>query len=194
MAKEIEEYKQKMEKLEEEVAHYKVNMNNVSEFWARAFEIQDEISTIQRLMYVNLYEFHNHVTQSLTYLKKVKDKKVVLYGIQLSMDELKKCQAEEKGLQEDLPRVTEWECRCNYASLENYQATSRSLEKDIIGSINNYKHLLVVVEKVLEICHIPPIEDMGSPRIIIDVPNKLEESMRGKRITIVMTLRISKRS
>jgi hypothetical protein len=67
-------------------------------------------------MYTNLKEFQDHATQFLTYLENVKDKKVVLYGVQLSMDELKKWQAEEKDAPKDFPRMIEKENQLNYAS------------------------------------------------------------------------------
>jgi hypothetical protein len=54
MTKEIEEYRQMVEKMEQEVAHYKVDMTRLFEFKSCAFELQDELNTIQRIMYTNL--------------------------------------------------------------------------------------------------------------------------------------------
>jgi hypothetical protein len=56
---------------------------------------------------------------------------------------------------DDFPRMTQRECHCNYASLENYKATSTSLEKDDTTSVNNCKCLHLDAEKVTEICHLP---------------------------------------
>jgi hypothetical protein len=58
-------------------------------------------------MYANLQEFQNHVTQFLTYLEDVKDKMVVLYGVQLNIDELKKWKVEEKYALEEFSRMVE---------------------------------------------------------------------------------------
>lgn len=90
-------------------------------------------------------------------------------------------QTKEKDMTKDSPIMTKRECQCNYTALANYQVESTSLETDINASINNCKHL-----------HLPSLRDMGSPRPMTDVLNKLDESIRSKRITIGMTLRISK--
>jgi hypothetical protein len=84
-------------------------MTSLVDFKGCAFELQDELSTAQRIMYANLQEFQTHATQFLTYLDNIKVKKVVLCGVQLSMDELKMWQAEEKDAPEDLPRVSKRE-------------------------------------------------------------------------------------
>jgi hypothetical protein len=72
------------------VAHYKADMSSLVEFKAYAFDLHDELSTPQRLIYRNLHDFQGYATQFLIYLDNIKDKRVVLYGVQMSMDELKK--------------------------------------------------------------------------------------------------------
>jgi hypothetical protein len=76
--------------LEQEVAQYKVDMTSLDEFKDFSFELQDELSISLRPMYSNLQEFQSHTTYFLSYLENTKDTKVVPYGVQLSMDELKK--------------------------------------------------------------------------------------------------------
>lgn len=48
MTRELEEYKLRIRTLEQEVAHYKCNMSSLLEFKACAFELQDELNTIQK--------------------------------------------------------------------------------------------------------------------------------------------------
>jgi hypothetical protein len=66
MAREIEEYKLKIRTLEQEVVHYKGNITSL-EFKACAFELQDELKTIQKYMYTSLKEFQDIATQFLTF-------------------------------------------------------------------------------------------------------------------------------
>lgn len=71
-------------------------MTSLSKFKTYGFELRDRLGTIHKLMYTNLQEFQNHATQFLTKLENVKDEKVVLYGVQLIMDELKKCKQKRR--------------------------------------------------------------------------------------------------
>jgi hypothetical protein len=48
------------------------------------------------------------------------------------------------------------------------------------------------VEKVIEIWHLAPLRDMGSPWLMTNVLKELVKSIRGKGITIGMNPRISK--
>jgi len=46
MTKEIEEYKQKVEKLGQEIVHYKITMTNLSQFNACTLKLREELSTL----------------------------------------------------------------------------------------------------------------------------------------------------
>jgi hypothetical protein len=105
MTKEIEEYKLKVENLEEEVAHYKENTTNLAKFKDCSFELQEELKTIQKIMYTNLKEFWDHATLFITYFENVEYKKVVLYGVYINMDELQKWKEKEKDSLEYLIRM-----------------------------------------------------------------------------------------
>jgi hypothetical protein len=69
MTKEIEEYKQKVEKLEKKVVHYKADMTNLFEFKVFTFELEEELHIVQKIMQKNLKEFKDHANQFLTYLE-----------------------------------------------------------------------------------------------------------------------------
>jgi hypothetical protein len=68
-----------------------------------------------------------NLTCNIIYLENVKDKKVVMYGFQLIMDEIKKWKAEQKYALENLPNMTKRESQYNYMALMNFQSASTSL-------------------------------------------------------------------
>jgi len=54
MTKEIEEYKLKMENMEQAVAHYKEYMTKLSKFKYFTFGLEGELNTIQKKMPTNV--------------------------------------------------------------------------------------------------------------------------------------------
>ena len=67
MVREIKGYKQKIDQLKKEVAHYKTNMTSLPKFKACKFELQYELSSAQMFMYSNLQKFQGYTTRFLTY-------------------------------------------------------------------------------------------------------------------------------
>jgi hypothetical protein len=61
------------------------------------------------------------------------------------------------------------------------------LEKNIIVLVNNFKCMYLVVGKVIERCHMPPLRDMGAPRPILDILSSLENNIKNKGSIIGMT-------
>jgi hypothetical protein len=79
-------------------------------------------------MYTRLKEFQYFSTQLLTLLDKVKDKKVLIYGVHLAMDKLNKWQS-KTNTPEELPNMSKKENWLNYAALATFQIDITMLEK-----------------------------------------------------------------
>ena len=57
---------------------------------------------------------------------------------------------------------------------------------------DNYKFLHLIVERVIERCHLPTLKEMSKPQPTSDVWNYLEDTIRCKRIAIGMISKISR--
>lgn len=112
-------------------------------------------------------------TQLLALLDTVKDKKVLLHGVQLAMDELNKSQVEDQNTPPDFPKMTEKENQLNYAALANCQKAGTTLSEGISASISNCTRLHTVAEKMIEWCWLPKLGYIGAPRPIEQILAKL---------------------
>jgi hypothetical protein len=166
MMQEIEEYKERIRTLEEEVQFYKGDRTNVQEFRISIKGVRKELHNLAKEMYVGVQEFQKKASQILTQLEKTKTKNMEFIGIRVGLDEMKKWAEDNPNALEVLPRMIDWESELNYVSLSNYQQIGKNGKgfKNSLG-ICSKLHRETIILSIK--CHLPQIGELGQPSQMI---------------------------